>query len=305
MSDAGLTPRARPGCTPVFVLTGPTASGKTDLAHAIADRLGWRLLSADSMMVYRGMDVGTAKPTRDEIARFDYAGLDLADPGERFSSGAWLRAVKTQLDDRPTLAVGGTGLYLRALAHGLAEESEAPGSTDERSAEELRAAIHALDPTALDRLADAQNPRRLARALYWLSSGRGLPATWTDLPKPIFPVLRRPTDELDARIARRADGMLDNGLLAEAAALRDKHGDRLGTAVQAIGYAEAFAVLDGRLTITEARLVLVTRTRRYAKRQRTWFRNQVDARWVEGADAMDPVLAAWKETGPIWVERGT
>jgi tRNA dimethylallyltransferase len=305
MSDAGLTPPSRPGHTPVFVLTGPTASGKTELAHALADRLGWRLLSADSMMVYRGMDLGTAKPPREEIERYDYAGLDLADPGERFSSGAWIRAVKSQLDDRPALAVGGTGLYLRALVHGLAEETEDPGPTDDRSAEELRAAIHALDPTALDRLADAQNPRRLARALYWLSSGRGLPANWTDLPKPIFPVLRLPTEDLDARIARRADWMLDNGLLTEAAALRDKHGDRLGTAAQAIGYAEAFAVLDGRLSLAEARLALVTRTRRYAKRQRTWFRNQVDARWVEGADAINQVLAAWKETGPIWVERGS
>lgn len=293
----------RPG-TPLYLFSGPTASGKTGLAHRLADRMGLRLLSVDSMMVYRGMDIGTAKPTPGEIERYDYAGLNLVDPGERFSTGDWLRAVERQLDGRPTLAVGGTGLYFRALVHGLEPEGGALEETPEADANTLGSEIRVLDPEALDRLADPHNPRRLARALAWLRAGKPLPSHWRERDEFPIPVLRRPSPELNERIHHRAADMFAAGLLEETRRLLDA-GRLDGTAAQAIGYAEAAAALRGDLDRGQAIEAVAVRTRRYAKRQRTWFRNQMDARWIDLAADTDPgettdrVAEVWEDTGPL------
>lgn len=290
--------------TPLYLLSGPTAAGKTGLAHTLAERHGLRLLSVDSMMVYRGMDIGTAKPTPGEIEAHDYAGLNLADPGEAFSAGAWLRAVARQLDARPTLAVGGTGLYFRALMFGL-DEGPRGGAGGELSVDALRAAVREQDPGALDRLADPWNPRRLERALKWLEAGRGLPDGWEGREEFPLPVLRWSTEELNRRIEVRVREMFHCGLLEECRRLREA-GALTGTAAQAIGYREAMAVLAGEMDEETAAAGIATRTRRYAKRQRTWFRNQMDARWVEmTAEAGEEALLAriesvWNATGPLW-----
>ncbi len=266
----------------LYLLAGPTASGKTDLAHLLAERHGLRLLSVDSMMVYRRMDIGTAKPTPSDILRFDYAGLDLAEADQPFSTGAWLRAVRTQLDPRPTLAVGGTGLYFRALLEGLAEETqELPAVDDSLPVAELQARIRAIDPDLLGRLSDPRNPRRLARTLSWLLAGLSPPTAWQTTPPLPLPVLRRPTTELNDRILLRARLMFENGLPEEAQTLRHQFGDRLATASQAIGYREAFDLLDGHLSLSAAIERTATRTRQYAKRQRTWFRNQHHPLWID------------------------
>jgi tRNA dimethylallyltransferase len=296
-------PEQRPGYTPLYCLSGPTASGKSDLVHKAVERLGGRVLSADSMMVYRGMDIGTAKPSRAERMTFDYAGLDLTGPDVRFSTGDWLRAVQTQLDDRPTFVVGGTGLYFRALLEGLTPEEDLPQVDPDLSAAELRERIQALDATALDRLADPENPRRLARALQWLLAGKPFPNNWrTASAPPRIPVLQWPVDALNRRIALRAEQMFSSGLLEEAAALKTRYETLPGTAAQAIGYREAFEVLEGSSTVSGAVEKVTVRTRRYAKRQRTWFRNQMNAVPLDGTrtDVLDELLRVWVEIGPFW-----
>lgn len=265
--------------TPLYLLSGPTASGKTELAHRLADRHGFRLLSVDSMMVYRGMDIGTAKPARDEIGRYDYAGLNLVDPGKRFSTGKWLRAIEGQLDERPTLAVGGTGLYFQALMFGL-DEGPAGSAGQGASVEELRAEIRERDPDALNRLADPWNRRRLERALQWLRAGKDLPEGWKGKDAVPVPVLRWPTEALNRRIESRAREMFRVGLLEECRRLYEVNA-LTGTAAQAIGYREAAEVMAGKMDEKEAVAAIATRTRRYAKRQRTWFRNQMKSVWVD------------------------
>lgn len=302
------SPEPRPGFTPLFCLSGPTASGKTDLAHRAAELMGGRLLSVDSMMVYRGMDIGTAKPTEEERGRYDYAGLDLVEPTEPFSTGAWLRAVRDQLDDRPTFAVGGTGLYFRALLEGLTPEVDLPEVDPGLSVAELQAEIRERDAGVLDQLADPENPRRLARALQWLRAGQSLPNHWKSAGhKAQLPVLQWPVAALNARIALRAEAMFAQGVLEEARGLRDRYAVLPGTAAQAIGYREAFAVLDGACTQVEAVEAVTVRTRRYAKRQRTWFRNQIQPVPVEGdrKEVLDELLQVWQDLGPFWLNRNT
>lgn len=300
-------PERRPGWTPVYCLGGPTASGKTEVVHAAAERWGGRVLSVDSMMVYRGMDIGTAKPTAAERERYDYAGLDLADPGEAFSTGAWLRAVRDQLDDRVTFAAGGTGLYFRALTEGLTPEGDLPEVAAGLTVEAMQAEIRGLDAGALGRLADPENPRRLARALQWLRAGRALPDHWGEGRRVPMAVLQWPVERLNARIGERARRMFAEGLLEEAAGLRERFGGLPGTAAQAIGYREALAVLDGECTVEAAVEAVTVRTRRYAKRQRTWFRNQMASVWVDGSgeDVLDETARVWQELGPFWVHRDT
>lgn len=295
-------------CTPLFLLSGPTASGKTAVAHLLAERMQLRLLSVDSMMVYRGMNVGTAKPTPEEINKFAYAGLNLADPGEAFSTGKWLRSISTQLDERPALAVGGTGLYFRALIDGLPPETPGKAAGNAQSVEDLRMRIRELNPEALQSLADPQNPRRLERALSWLEAGKPLPSTWQNRSGFPVPVLRRPVEELNRRITQRAAEMFQQGLLEETRDLL-AGGGLEGTATQAIGYQEAREVLEGNWDVDQAVEKLATRTRRYAKRQRTWFRNQMDARWIDVENDQNPEFIAdkiaevWQETGPFHFDR--
>lgn len=295
-------------CTPLFLLSGPTASGKTAVAHLLADRLNLRLLSVDSMMVYQGMNIGTAKPSPEEIAHYDYCGLNLADPGEDFSAGKWIRRVASALDDRPTLAVGGTGLYFRALIDGLAAEEPSAPPPESASVAELQALILAIDPQALQKLADPENPRRLSRALAWLQSGSPLPGSWQKCSAFPIPVLRRPTETLNSRIHQRTVDMFHQGLIAECETLLNA-GRLTGTAAQAIGYAEAQAVLEGHLDLPGAIEKVATRTRRYAKRQRTWFRNQMASRWVEVENddnivlIADKIMGIWQDTSPYPFDR--
>ncbi|WFB35574.1 tRNA (adenosine(37)-N6)-dimethylallyltransferase MiaA [Kiritimatiellota bacterium B12222] len=293
--------------TPLYFLSGPTASGKTTVAHHLAERLNLRLLSVDSMMVYRGMDIGTAKPTAEEISRYDYAGVNLIDAGTPFSTGKWLRAICEQLDERPTLAVGGTGLYYRALIDGLTPESTRDQKHRSRSVEELQKEIRQRNPEVLQQLADPENQRRLERALAWLESGQTPPRMWAERAGFPLPVLRRPTEILNERIEQRIRVMFQTGLLKETQTLLNA-GALTGTAAQAIGYQEAQAVIHQTCTLEQAITQLATRTRRYAKRQRTWFRNQMDARWVDVENEhsteliADKVAGLWEDTGPFLFE---
>lgn len=293
-----------------WFLVGPTASGKSAVAQMIAERHGRIIVSADSMNLYRGLDIGTAKPSLAERQRVEYAGIDLADPSEKFSVAAYLEAVKPAFHrGRDVVVVGGTGLYVKCLTQGF---EEVPHEN-----EPLRAELEALDVAALQERAkrlvpgpygalnenDRLNPRRLVRILEKRDGCAGSAPSkgWTSRPRARLVGLHVAREEQFRRIERRVEAMYAAGLLDEA---RQLMRCRLSTtARQAIGYAEAFAVLRGEMTEAEAKERTFIRTRQLAKRQMTWFRNQMDVEWIDTAahaslgGLADAVIAAWNKTG--------
>ena len=290
--------------------------GKSAVAHELAraGRLG--ILSADSMLVYRGMDLGTAKPTVGERAELPYWGVDCVDPDEDFSAGKFVQVARAafaeaEVRKHGVLVAGGTGLYVQCLLHGLRAE----GAVDqdlrarlnalfaERGVAGLRDELARLDPARLRALADPDNPRRLMRALERVGQPDSHPA-WDRAAAPHLVGLRRTQPDLEERMRRRVDEMFSAGLIAEARSLRDRFPDLSATAKQAIGYAEAWAVLDGRQTEMQARAATLLRTRRLAKRQLTWFRHQARMLWIDVTpdmtipDIAAAVLALWTDHGP-------
>jgi tRNA dimethylallyltransferase len=276
------------------------------LAQYIAERENQLIVSADSMNLYRGMDIGTAKPSADDRTRVDYAGIDIADPTDKFSVAAYLEAVRPAFETgRDIIVTGGTGLYVKCLTEGF---DDVPPEN-----EVLRAELEALDLESLTERArqnapalyegltedDRQNPRRLIRILE-----REIPTDgkWNSKPKLVLVGLHVERAELHQRIAQRVDLMYAEGLLDEARSLIDL--DLSPTALQAIGYAEAFAVLRNEMSLDEAREKTVIRTRQLAKRQMTWFRNQLNVEWIDTANypslekLAEAVSAVWRHTGP-------
>lgn len=286
-----------------FVLVGPTASGKSAVAQLIAEQIGAPIISADSMNIYRGMDIGTAKPSPEERSRVKTWGVDLADPTEPFSVGDWLNAVKPAFQtSETTIVVGGTGLYVKCLLQGLDDVPTADEALRERIEKmplaELQAEARRAAPEAYEALADKENPRRLIRLL----EGKKSSDSWKgEMPTVLGLHVER--DVLNRRIAERVEKMYAGGLLQEARGLL---GLQLSsTAQHAIGYAEAFAVLRGEMTEAQAKEKTVVRTRQLSKRQMTWFRHQLKVEWIETADfpgigkLADKVYNVWKEGGPV------
>lgn len=307
--------------TLAWTLAGATATGKSAAAQLLAERLGIAILSADAMLVYRGMDVGTAKPSAAERARVTYFGVDLVTPDQPFSTGAWLReaaraaahagAAASSGAAPALLTVGGTGLYFKALTRGLDSEVADPARRahwqarfEAEGVEALRDALAALDPHALATLSDPSNPRRLIRAIEQLESRRRLPQSWKQ-PGPDAPltVLHLPREQLHRRIRARVESMFAQGLVEEIRSLRRRYPVWSASAAQAIGYAEGCALLNGALSQAEAFERIVIRTRQLAKRQETWFRHQTQAVWID-TDERDPpgrtaerILNAWRQHG--------
>jgi tRNA dimethylallyltransferase len=277
---------------------GPTASGKTALACRLADRFPVELVSVDSALVYRGMDIGTAKPDRATLARYPHALIDIRDPAQPYSAADFAADAVTAMHaitarGNIPLLVGGTGLYFRALHEGLSDLPEADPEVRARLAAEAGqagwAAMHQrlvrLDPIAGGRIkpGDAQ---RIQRALEVIElTGRPLseqqqstrrPFAWRVLKLALVPADRGP---LADRIAVRFDQMLAGGFLDEVRKLRERgdlHPDL--PAIRAVGYRQAWEHLDGATSLPEFRDRGVFATRQLAKRQRTWLRAQVDAR---------------------------
>lgn len=271
------------------VLVGPTAVGKTAVAAALAERIPLTVISADARQVYRRLDIGTAKADPELRARVPHLGIDLVEPGERYSAGrfaseaaGWLTAVRVA--GRLPLIVGGTGFYVRALADGLFHEP--PLDADRR--ERLRTWAAGLDGGALARWAlrlDARftggGRQRATRVLeVALLTGRSL-SLWqqmaraTGAMRPWYIVLTLPRELLRRRIAERVDGMLAAGLVDEVRAELARGTAPDASGLDGIGYRETVALLAGRLPAAELRDAIVRATRAYAKRQETWFRNQL------------------------------
>ncbi|MCU1490807.1 MAG: miaA [Acidimicrobiaceae bacterium] len=297
----------RPGARPV-ALVGPTATGKTALALALAAELGdAELVSVDAMAVYRGMDLGTAKPTAHERAAADWHLLDLVEPDEEFSVASFQRAAADALAaiaarGRRAVLVGGTGLYHRAvldrlelpgrypdIAAGLHAEAAQPGGS-----ERLHARLAAVDPLAASRM-ESSNARRVVRALeVTLGAGRPFssfgPGLETYAPTPYLLVgLALPREELDRRISERLEAQLTGGWLEEVAALAARPRPLSRTAGQALGYRQLLDHLAGELSLEEARAEIVRRTRAFARRQESWFRRDPRVHWL---DAMSSDLLA-------------
>jgi tRNA dimethylallyltransferase len=295
---------ARP-LPPLVVICGATATGKTNLSLRLATAIGdLEVVSADSRQVYRGMDIGTAKVTKNERAIVPHHCLDLVDPDEAFSVSLYLRHALEGLAGvaargRAALLVGGTGLYLRAVARGVSLE-HAPHDEGLRAilerdlaAQGLAALAARLTATApmLAEHTDLANPRRVVRALERaLLEGDRLPPPPRGYPGPVLWVGVH-VDHVVHRewIARRAAGQFAGGLVTEAAALRQRFGADL-PALSALGYREAIGVAEGTMSQTTALAETIVRTRAYARRQRTWFRAEPDIAWIDAGH--DPFVQA-------------
>jgi tRNA dimethylallyltransferase len=293
---------AAPAAPPLLVIAGPTATGKTGLAIRLAEALRAEgnpaeIISADSRQVYRGLDIGTAKATADERARVPHHGLDLVDPDEPFSVADFAdhaRQVLRRLAGTGGLAIlaGGTGLYLRAVARGLDTDAlpHDPGVRERVERELLEGGIGRaagrLAIIAPQRAArtDLRNPRRVARALELAEltgDGPPPPPRGYDAPLAWLGLDVGPTTHA-AWIARRAREQFEAGLVEEARALRERYDPSL-PAFSAIGYREAWSVLDGELTREQAIEADARRNVQFAKRQRTWFRGEPDIVWLDAA----------------------
>jgi tRNA dimethylallyltransferase len=290
---------------PLIVIGGPTATGKTRLALELAERLpGAEIISADSRQVYRGMDIGTAKVAAADRTRVPHHGLDLVEPDEEFTAADYLvhaRAALAGIAARGGIAllVGGTGLYLRAVARGLpladtgrdrALRAQLEGRLAGEGLHVLVAELRSRAPSVAAGT-DLANPRRVVRALERAAlHGDRLPPPPAGYAGPLaFLGLDVPAAINDEWIAHRARGQFETGLIEEAATLRDRYG-AAAPAFSAIGYREAFAVLDGSATRDEALVATIRRTRQFARRQRTWFRRERDITWLDPRE--EPLPAA-------------
>jgi tRNA dimethylallyltransferase len=296
-------------------IVGPTAVGKTAVALALAQYLPLEVISADSRQVYRRLDIGTAKPTARERSRLAHHGLDLINPGERYSAGrfakdahGWISAIRAR--DRQPVVVGGTGLYIKALVDGLFLEP--PFDPARRGT--LQRWTTALDARELLRWADRLDPKfagggrqRAARAIeVVLLTGR--PLTWWQIAaheesgvRPWYVHLTVPRAVLHQRISNRAQEMVRRGLIEEVAAVLSEGHDARASGLDGIGIREVVEYLHGRRPRDTVADAIAMNTRRYAKRQETWFRHQLSAPVLLLDATRSPeklaaeIAAAWEE----------
>jgi tRNA dimethylallyltransferase len=286
---------------PFLALVGPTASGKTEAALRVAEALGAEILSIDSMQVYRGMDVGTAKPTAEQRARVRHHLLDLVDPSEAFSVAAFQAAAREAADDvrrrgaRPLL-VGGSGLYLRAVVDRLefpGTESDVRDDLEEEAAvvgaDRMHGRLAEMDPVAASKIEPA-NVRRTVRALE-VAAITGRPfssyaSAWDDYPADRVRAagVRLTPEQLSSRAEERVREMLAAGWIEEVETLVAGGFGGWLTSTQAIGYAELARHLAGELGLEDAVRETITRTHRLARRQMAWFRRDPRVRWFDAGD---------------------
>jgi tRNA dimethylallyltransferase len=299
-----------------LILTGPTASGKSSLAVELAARVNAEIVSADSMTVYRGMDIGTAKPSATDRQRVPHHLIDVLDPWESASVAWWLdRAAaavhEIEARDKTALVVGGTPFYLKALLCGLFSSPPADqelrrqleAEAERQGPEALHGRLAAVDPASADRL-HPNDVRRVVRALeVWHLTNRPISEWqregWWEGDTPRFArgsclVIDVPRPELYARIDRRVEAMFRSGWVEEVQRLRALPQPLSREASRALGYREIGEFLDGRRSLTETITEVQLRTHQFAKRQLTWFRAMPGVEFVDA-----------KLTFERWVERMT
>lgn len=302
-----------------LAIVGPTASGKTAIGTEVARRLGGEVISLDSRAVYRGMDIGTAKPTPAERGTIPHHGLDLVEPDERFSAGRFAEHVRPLVAEihargRLPLLVGGTGFFLRALTRPMFQEPPLEPGRRARLARWLEGVdgdvvqrwLEALDAPLARRLEGQGGLQRRLRAIeVVLLTGR--PLSWWQRHKPAgqqplgtaAAVLDLPQEILVERVRSRLDAMVREGLVEEVQALRERYGDA-APGLNAHGYIEIIRHLRGELTLEAALEEVRRNTVAYTRRQRTWFRHQLDGpyRWFDASRAAgevaDEIVAWWR-----------
>ena len=284
----------------VIVLLGPTASGKTALSLGIAERLGLPVINVDSRQLYKGMDLGTAKPTAAQQARVPHHLLDLRPPDQpitlqEFQAEANPCIEATLQQEGMALLVGGSGLYLKALTNGLRPPAVPPQPQLRRQLDALGQTVcHRLlqiaDPAAAARIAsaDAVRTQRALEVLY--ASGQPMSRQATAEPPP-WQVLELGLDPVDlrGRIQQRTEQLYNDGLAEETRRLAERYGDNLPL-LQTIGYGEALQLIQGTIGPAKANRITTQRTRQFAKRQRTWFRRQHQPHWLEPATELDQAM---------------
>ena len=290
------------------LLLGPTGSGKTALSLALAEQFNGEIVSCDSVAVYRGMDLGSAKPSREERARAPHQLIDVADPDKAFTAGEYSRQARTALHDitkrgRLPIVTGGTGLYLRTLTEGLFAGPERQEDLRERLLRSiqrhgkmwLHRLLTRLDPVSATRI-HANDAPKLIRAIEVCLAGR----------KPLSQVLARdplvgfrllriglnpPREALYQRLNARCAAMFAAGLVEETRQLIERYGPV--KALDSLGYRQARGVVDGTLTLEKAIEAAQQGHRNYAKRQMTWFRREPEVYWIESfGDAAEAIAAA-------------
>ena len=284
----------------IVVICGPTASGKTALSIGLAKAFDGEVVSADSMQIYRRMDIGTAKPTREEMDGVPHHMLDVAEPGEAYSVSRYVEEATACVEDilargKLPIVCGGTGLYIDGLIrgtdyqpagtdNGIREQLE--GEWETQGAEKMMARLAAADPDSAARL-HLSDKRRILRALeVYLATGETITvhnARTKAIPPRYEAVMiglnTEPRQILYDRIDRRVGGMLEQGLLQEVQSLLED-GLLEGTAAQAIGYKELMAYFQGEMTLETAADLIRQKSRNYAKRQLTWFRRDERVKWI-------------------------
>ena len=305
----------------ILVLIGPTAVGKTELSLLLAEEFKAEIISADSMQVYRGMDIGTAKPTPAERRRVPHHLLDVVDPDESFNVADYVdlaEQVLSELKAQGTtpLLTGGTGLYVDALLQGflfpdapadpkIRQELEEQAERDPQS---LHRELQRVDPVSAQRM-HPNDLRRIIRALE-VYRRTGEPISLLQQKReqqkrpydPLYVGLTRERQELYERINRRVDLMLEQGLVEEVAGLLEKYPSQ-PTALQALGYKEIAMYLRGEMSLEEAVELLKRDTRRYAKRQLSWFRRNKRIHWLNrtglsDAAVLETIRDLWREFSP-------
>jgi len=300
--------------TDFVAVLGPTASGKSALAMQLAERLGGEIVACDSLQVYVGMDIGTGKPTREERRAVPHHLLDMVRPDEPFHAARWAALARTAVEriaarGRMPIVVGGTGLYYRALTVGLFEAPPPDATIRERHRDEaarlgvhaMHARLHAVDPRAAAAIS-RNDLVRISRALeVYEQTG----VTITQLQRhrtpplearPFAIVLDPPLPELRRRIEARVTSMMREGFLEEVRALRSAGYGPSVRPMQALGYKQLGAHLDGLCTLDSAIAATVSVTVAYARRQRTWFRKETAAARVEAAPPVAELVTAFAES---------
>jgi len=280
----------------VIVLLGPTGVGKTGASIILAQELKTEIISADSMQIYRHMDIGTAKPSAEQRLSVRHHMIDIVDPAEAYSTGRYIAEIvpvieRLHREGKVPVVVGGTGLYIKAMTRGLfsgpSSDPELRSSLLAREGERkgsLYAYLQEIDPAAAGRL-QRNDIRRIIRAIeVCVKSGSTMSLSQQERTRP-FPYdfikigLTRARSELYAMIDERVDAMLAQGLLDEVKLLLGMNPDR--TPLQAIGYKEIVRFLEHEIDLQEAARLIKRNSRRYAKRQFTWFRQEADIHWVD------------------------
>lgn len=284
---------------PLIVIVGPTAVGKTELALTLAEHLNGEIVSADSRLFYRGMDIGTAKPSAAELAQVRHHLIDVANPDEIWSLAVFQQAASAAIADihqrgKLPLLVGGTGQYVRAVTQGWTPPEVTPNPKLRTVLEALAVEhdpywlhdkLRVIDPVAADRI-DARNVRRTVRALEVIfSTGRRFSAQGgvSESPYQLITIgLSRPRTELYERVDQRIEAMFAHGLLDEVRALLQRGYPPTLSTLSAIGYRECVAVLQSEMTLEEAKIQIRKMTRIFVRRQGNWFKAEdPNIRWFE------------------------